>query len=196
MKKSAPSKSGVTLSVATIWDRKYYRSGEKLPFTIQSLPEHLRPYVVGDEPEAPDEDAAPQATYILGEVYNVDGADHLVRRRRRAVERQMVEMSAQAAEEDALHEEFDAPLDETLASAVQQAQSDHAADVALQLAQLQIDARRADAAQEAGQQWVEEQHEQEIADSDAAALVSPSLVQSEPEAMPADPKPRKKRKQS
>ena len=103
LKKSAPSKSGVTLSVATIWDRKYYRSGEKLPFTIQSLPEHLRPYVLGDEPEAPDEDAAPQASYVLGEVYGVDGDDRLVRRRRRAVERQMVEMSAQAAEEDAIH---------------------------------------------------------------------------------------------
>ena len=153
----------------------------------------MRAYIIGDEPETPEEAATPQASYVLGEVYSVDGDDRMVRRRRRAVEREMAGMAAQAAEEDAIADSLNEPPDETLASAIEAAQEDHAAHVKLQLLQAEIDARRRDEADRVAQQWINEQHEQEIADSDAAALVSPNVVQSTEE-IPGPEQKRKRRK--
>lgn len=120
---------------------KFYTAGVDIPKEI--VPPNLRCLAV----RAAEPIAEPQEinlAYKHNQPYrNVDGFW------RPAVQRQMVELQAEAEEDEAIEDEIaDAPLDEPVAQAVEQAREDYSADVQRQAAQARYTAEQSDAVED------------------------------------------------
>ena len=95
--------AAITLSVSMIADGQFYPPGSEVPFTAETLPEHLKPYLSSEEeaPAWPEErilSFEPNTTYLL----HPDGS----RSHNRAISRQAAALAADAflqaqAEEEA-----------------------------------------------------------------------------------------------
>jgi hypothetical protein len=88
------------------------------------------------------------------------------------VGRQIAQLRAEAEQNDAIEEEAaNAPLDETVAKAVEQAQEDYRADLQGQIANAQVAAANADAAKDA----VAQEHDVEVESGECDVYDSPKL---------------------
>jgi hypothetical protein len=125
------------LTANLIANDKFIRAGEPVPFTNETLPEHLRAYIVTGELEAEEPDE-PRGAYELNTPYRVTDDNRLGRR----VQRQISEMEAATAEEAWIEEQMDAPLPAEIARDLD---AEHGKHVARQAAELGASARVSDA---------------------------------------------------
>jgi hypothetical protein len=127
----------VKLTTNLIAGDKFYIVGELTPFTAETLPEHLRSYVVTAATEADEEVNQPRATFQTGVVYQLTDDGRLGR----AVRRQAAQMEAAAEEDASLEEEANTELPPEIARGLQEQHESHTAFAA---AQMRADAARAD----------------------------------------------------
>jgi hypothetical protein len=170
---STVSASGIRLTVGALIGKQLFAAGTPLPYTaLEDVPEALRSFVVSkDDDDADKLEPLAQFSFQLGVHYGLDSNGRL-RRHARDLARQAAELEAVAQEQELIRETIeDARLPE---ETVEQLQDSHDADIAQQLAQAEISARRAD---ELHDHLVTQQDEQEF-DADGLPVdeqVSPTV---------------------
>jgi hypothetical protein len=135
--------SPLCLQHNAIFAGRFIRSGEVLDEqTLASLPATLRKYLipVAAESEEPEQVVA---GFQLNTSYRLDREGRMLARN---LERQAADQASAAEFADAMEAQVISEIenpDQTIADALAQAQADHDASVNLQIAQAEIDARRA-----------------------------------------------------
>jgi hypothetical protein len=126
------------LSANCIAQGRFIPRGEPVPFTHETLPEHLRPYVAAHE-AAEELDDSPRGSFELNVAYAVTSDNRLGRQVRREMRRIEEETEAELLIEE---EAANVQLPEEIASELA---DEHAQHVARQVAQLGASARMSDA---------------------------------------------------
>jgi hypothetical protein len=145
------SRSRMKLSVNTILHGRWYSMGEEIPESI--VPLHIRKYAL--KPASKSSRPERHLSFQLNHPYSVDADGYL----RGNPAKQVAQMEAEVAEDEMIADEIaEAEVNETLASAIEEAREDHSADVERQKAEVSARAEQAEAAEE----FVREQQEKEV----------------------------------
>jgi hypothetical protein len=122
---------------------RFIVAGEDSPYrSLDEVPTNLRPLIVSDSPEEPEEPNEARGSFEMGVPYELTDDGRLGRQLRRKVERQVAELQAANDYEEQLEEEAaNAELPPEVAESLQEAHESH---IGLQTAQLAAAARAAD----------------------------------------------------
>lgn len=132
------------LTVNTILAGRWFSAGDEIPKEI--VPPGLRRYATKEAKPPTAEPTEVNLRRDYNQAYSVD-ADGFMRA---PVRRQMAEMQAEAEETDAIEDDIaEAPLNETVVSALEQAQDEYQADVQRQIGNARYVAESADEVEDA-----------------------------------------------
>ena len=141
---------------------RFIVAGMESPYrSLDEIPPILRPHIItpGSESESEFTDDEPRSlTFQLNTTYAVD-ADG--RRRARNIRREIINLERAQQEDDTLEEYLSSDPDEKLKAALEDVEEDRQARVAHQRAEAESYAKQCELADEAAQQFIDEQGDTE-----------------------------------